>query len=511
MLQKKVARFFVALSVALVPVMAQAAPVERTDQLADLISKCSSAIAKNPDLQSSYVSRGLLKVANDDASGASVDALHVLNASSGKPETKTFAALVLYLAHMRAKDPEKAKQVLNEADQRLDHNLWPYPAIKFLRGEIDALTFKKQQERLPEVLAHVVVGYDSLFKGESISAKQEFDWLERNIVDASDLYHQIGFAELKRMDPSHTFKAPEYDTYMASIQGKIKRLWIPPKGDETRRVLAVFKVHRDGRSSNVRLTESSGTAAADAAAIAAVDRASPFPPLPKGSPDEVDIQFTFDYNVWKDGQLVRKNGKSGEAPSEVRKAADVEEEGSEDSDDKSESEPEKIAGSHTSPSPTRSAGTTRSKTLPSGYSTYVNARYGFSIAYPQQLLKAQEESTNSDGRIFVSSDKQAELRSYGCHATKADGSTQSVFEEYNDALGEYSPKNNCVVTYKKLGSNWFVISGVRNNRVFYRKTLGKRGDFFTFVIEYPVSMKPTFDPVTENVAAFFVDNPNSEF
>lgn len=483
--------------------------LEKTDKLAELINRCSACIADDPSLLKQYVSRALLRVASSDVNGASEDALHVLNSSAAKPEVKTLAAIVLYLAHMRNNDAEKAKVVLNEASSQLDHNVWPYAVIKLLRGESDTATLFKQNIRLQEVQAHTFVAYDHLFKGNKPQAKKEFDWLERNVVDADDIYHQIGFAELKRMDPSHTFRTPDYNTYMSALQDRIKRMWYPPKGEETRRVVAVFKVHSDGKASHIKLTDTSGTATADAAAVAAVERAAPFQPLPAGSPDDVDVEFTFDYNVWKDGQLVRGKGDSTEAAQPREDAAS------------DEDEPSKAPTR--APSPTASAGSSggspagvsgassSKKSLPSGYSTYANARYGFSIAYPQQLLKPQDESDNSDGRIFVSSDNNAELRSYGCHAIKADGSTQSVFEEYNDALEEYSPKNNAVVTYKKLGANWFVISGVRNNKVFYRKTLGKRGDFMTFIIEYPVSMKSTYDAVTENVATFFVANPNSQF
>jgi hypothetical protein len=48
---------------------------------------------------------------------------------------------------------------------------------------------------------------------------------------------------------------------------------------------------------SVRQFEGFTTYSADAAALQAVKNAAPFGPLPAGSKETVDIQFTFDYNV----------------------------------------------------------------------------------------------------------------------------------------------------------------------------------------------------------------------
>ncbi|MCA9818646.1 MAG: TonB C-terminal domain-containing protein, partial [Cyanobacteria bacterium HKST-UBA01] len=94
----------------------------------------------------------------------------------------------------------------------------------------------------------------------------------------------------------------DFGPYMADLQRRIKRAWFPPKGNESKRVMVVFKVHRNGTMSNLRLARSSGLAIADQAALKAVTNAAPFRPLPAGAPDDVDIQFTFDYNVFKSGR-----------------------------------------------------------------------------------------------------------------------------------------------------------------------------------------------------------------
>jgi TonB family protein len=93
----------------------------------------------------------------------------------------------------------------------------------------------------------------------------------------------------------------DFGPYMADLQRRIKRAWFPPKGSESKRVIVVFKVHKGGELSNLRLDKSSAVAVADQAGLEAVQRASPFRPLPAGASDSVGIQFTFDYNVFNGG------------------------------------------------------------------------------------------------------------------------------------------------------------------------------------------------------------------
>ena len=94
-------------------------------------------------------------------------------------------------------------------------------------------------------------------------------------------------------------KEPDFGPYMKELQRRIKMNWDPPKGNESKRVILLFSIARDGRLLNVKVHRSSGLSAADNAAIEAVKLTAPFRPLPpefKGQ--SVDIQFTFDYNVF---------------------------------------------------------------------------------------------------------------------------------------------------------------------------------------------------------------------
>ncbi len=94
-------------------------------------------------------------------------------------------------------------------------------------------------------------------------------------------------------------REPDFGPYMRELQRKIKLNWDPPKGNESKRVVLLFKIAKDGRLLSCRVHKSSGLQSADQAALKAVELTAPFRPLPgdfKGQ--SIDIQFTFDYNVF---------------------------------------------------------------------------------------------------------------------------------------------------------------------------------------------------------------------
>ncbi len=96
-----------------------------------------------------------------------------------------------------------------------------------------------------------------------------------------------------------TIREPDFGPYMRELQRRIKMNWDPPKGNESKRVVLMFKIAKDGRLLSCSVYKSSGLKSADDAALNAVKLTAPFRPLPaeyKGS--SIDIQFTFDYNVF---------------------------------------------------------------------------------------------------------------------------------------------------------------------------------------------------------------------
>ena len=94
-------------------------------------------------------------------------------------------------------------------------------------------------------------------------------------------------------------KDVDFGPYMAELQRRVKRNWIPPEQGNSRRSVLRFSISRNGEVSNLRVGKSSGNPDSDAAAMDAVRRAAPFRTLPTAYKQRnIDIQFTFDINVF---------------------------------------------------------------------------------------------------------------------------------------------------------------------------------------------------------------------
>jgi TonB family protein len=102
-------------------------------------------------------------------------------------------------------------------------------------------------------------------------------------------------------------KEADFGPYMKDLQRKIKMSWRPPRGNESKRVVVVFRVSKLGELQAVRVTKSSGEPSADSAAISAVQKVFPYKPFPTDYREpNIDIEFTFDYNVFGDKQRLSK-------------------------------------------------------------------------------------------------------------------------------------------------------------------------------------------------------------
>lgn len=117
-------------------------------------------------------------------------------------------------------------------------------------------------------------------------------------VNMGNFVHQAGDNQGAPATSAASQADCDYGPYMSDLQRRIKRAWFPPRGQETKRVSVMFKVHKDGSIGELRIDHSSGVNIADEAALLAASNAAPFRPLPASSPESVDIQFTFDYNVF---------------------------------------------------------------------------------------------------------------------------------------------------------------------------------------------------------------------
>jgi TonB family protein len=106
-----------------------------------------------------------------------------------------------------------------------------------------------------------------------------------------------GFSK-QSSDQATATDAVDFAPYMARLQKSIKRNWFPPKKESSQKTQVTFSLARDGTISNLRVTQSSGDQDEDQAGLRAVQKLGKAEPLPLGADAKVDIQFSFDYNVF---------------------------------------------------------------------------------------------------------------------------------------------------------------------------------------------------------------------
>ncbi|MGN0031563.1 MAG: energy transducer TonB [Candidatus Gastranaerophilaceae bacterium] len=91
----------------------------------------------------------------------------------------------------------------------------------------------------------------------------------------------------------------DFGPYMRNMQRKIKSNWNPPKKDKSEKVVLLYTLNLKGEVQKCTVIKSSGSEDTDNAAKDALYKSAPFGKLPseyKGK--SIDVQFTFDYNVF---------------------------------------------------------------------------------------------------------------------------------------------------------------------------------------------------------------------
>jgi hypothetical protein len=128
--------------------------------------------------------------------------------------------------------------------------------------------------------------------------------------------------------------------------------------------------------------------------------------------------------------------------------------------------------------------------------TYTNPRLPFSIVVPASHFYALPAPPAGDGAVFVALDGSAEIRVWGAYNVLE----QSLAELQEQALGEHAGDR---VTYRRQGSDWFVISGFSGQSIFYEKVVLRADLMAGFVMTYPAAGRALFDQLLGSIAAGF--------
>ncbi|HZV03920.1 MAG TPA: tetratricopeptide repeat protein [Gemmataceae bacterium] len=123
----------------------------------------------------------------------------VLDLQGWKGDMALYAVILGHFAARQAGDKARAERFLKDSAGKLDET-WPYPAVKFLRGEIDEPALLRLADNDDKrTQARCYLGLDHLLKGRKKEALADFRWVK---VHGNSDYaeYTIAVAELDKLE-----------------------------------------------------------------------------------------------------------------------------------------------------------------------------------------------------------------------------------------------------------------------------------------------------------------------
>ena len=143
---------------------------------------------------------------------------------------------------------------------------------------------------------------------------------------------------------------------------------------------------------------------------------------------------------------------------------------------------------------------------PEDWNTYRNERFGFSLLYPADVFAPDRTAQAGDGELMVSRDGSARLLIGGL--INDDHRSPAAYQDYiaRKSYADYR------IDYRRLGSNWFVLSGEGNGRIFYEKVMFSCAGRLinSFALIYSANERHVFDPIVERIENSFRPGQNCE-
>jgi hypothetical protein len=137
---------------------------------------------------------------------------------------------------------------------------------------------------------------------------------------------------------------------------------------------------------------------------------------------------------------------------------------------------------------------------------YRNERFGLNLYYPADIFTLDRTAEAGDGQLFVSQTGDARLLVGGL--INDSGLSPASYQSYL-ARKSYSQYR---IDYRRLGQNWFVLSGEGNGRIFYEKVMFSCGGRLinSFAVLYSIGEREALDEIVERMEKSFRPGQNCE-
>jgi hypothetical protein len=124
--------------------------------------------------------------------------------------------------------------------------------------------------------------------------------------------------------------------------------------------------------------------------------------------------------------------------------------------------------------------------------TYRNSRFGTTITFPAELFEQRmEPPANGDGMTWMS----------------ANGGSLAVYGANNalaldpDGLANQVAASGVEITYRRVGSNWVVLSGYEDGLIFYQRfEFGADEVIHGMLLRYPEAQRGVYDALIGDIA-----------
>ncbi|MBA2399133.1 MAG: hypothetical protein H0V72_10600 [Bradyrhizobium sp.] len=126
-----------------------------------------------------------------------------------------------------------------------------------------------------------------------------------------------------------------------------------------------------------------------------------------------------------------------------------------------------------------------------GWQRFVMPTTGTNVEIPVTIFSKEAELPDGGtGRRFYTDDRRANL------------TVQSVANPENDSPATFLAKKNPPpgITYKRVTPNFFVVSSIRNDRIWYNRCNRSGGYMDCVLINYPAAEKRQWDGVVTRIS-----------
>lgn len=140
-----------------------------------------------------------LMYAGGRGESAAADARLFLKTAGWRAESSQFMVLIAHLGYRQAGREAEARSVLEEATKKSDTAAWPYPVVRYFKGELTAEELMEMAgDTGKKTEVHTYAGMDQLLKGKTDEARKHFEWV-KEYGNKRFLEYPLAVAELSRL------------------------------------------------------------------------------------------------------------------------------------------------------------------------------------------------------------------------------------------------------------------------------------------------------------------------